>query len=219
MFGERERDEAMKKSCIDCGSVKCNEGEGRYPDFCLTCEMEEAWKSKVMEQYEGGQNKAAMIAAAEVEYEGYCRLTRIEEIMEFAKKTGAHKLGIATCVGLIRESRILGRIFRKHGFEVVGVGCKVGAIDKTSVGIQQKCEAIGCHMCNPIMQAEVLNKEQTDLNVVVGLCVGHDSLFYQYSNALCTTAVTKDRVLGHNPAAALYTAQSYYKKLMPEEEK
>ncbi len=52
----------------------------------------------------------------------------------------------------------------------------------------------------------------TDLNVVVGLCVGHDSLFYKYSEAMVTTAVTKDRVLGHNPAAALYTAESYYKK-------
>ena len=28
-----------------------------------------------------------------------------------------------------------------------------------------------------------------------------------------TTAVTKDRVLGHNPVAALYTADSYYSKL------
>lgn len=68
-------------------------------------------------------------------------------------------------------------------------------------------------MCNPILQAKVLNKEKTDLNVVVGLCVGHDSLFYKYSDTLVTTAVTKDRVLGHNPAAALYTADSYYSKL------
>ena len=55
------------------------------------------------------------------------------------------------------------------------------------------------------------NEAGTELNVVVGLCVGHDSLFYKYSNALCTTAVTKDRVLGHNPVAALYTAETYYK--------
>ena len=67
-------------------------------------------------------------------------------------------------------------------------------------------------MCNPIMQAKLLNDARTDLNVVVGLCVGHDSLFYKYSEAMVTTAVTKDRVLGHNPAAALYTAESYYKK-------
>ena len=69
-------------------------------------------------------------------------------------------------------------------------------------------------MCNPILQAKILNQEQTDLNVVIGLCVGHDSMFYKYSEALCTTLVTKDRVLGHNPAAALYQADSYYAKLL-----
>lgn len=75
------------------------------------------------------------------------------------------------------------------------------------------CEGVGVNMCNPILQAKLLNKAKTDLNVVVGLCVGHDSLFYKYSEALTTTAVTKDRVLGHNPVAALYTADSYYSKL------
>ena len=69
-------------------------------------------------------------------------------------------------------------------------------------------------MCNPIMQAEVLNKEGTDLNIVIGLCVGHDSLFYKHSDALCTTLVTKDRVLAHNPVAALYQADKYYSKLL-----
>ena len=67
---------------------------------------------------------------------------------------------------------------------------------------------------NRLPHAKYLNKEKTDLNVVVGLCVGHDSLFYKHSDAPVTTAVTKDRVLGHNPVAALYTAESYYKKLL-----
>jgi uncharacterized metal-binding protein len=67
-------------------------------------------------------------------------------------------------------------------------------------------------MCNPILQARLLNRAKTDLNVVIGLCVGHDSLFYRYSEAYVTTLVTKDRVTGHNPAAALYTSHSYYKK-------
>ena len=67
-------------------------------------------------------------------------------------------------------------------------------------------------MCNPILQARLLNQAGTDLNVVIGLCVGHDSLFYRYSDAYVTTLVTKDRVTGNNPATALYTAESYYKK-------
>ena len=74
-------------------------------------------------------------------------------------------------------------------------------------------------MCNPILQAKMLNEAGTELNVVVGLCVGHDSLFYKYSDALCTTAETKDRVLGHNPVAALYTAETYYKKTIEKRQR
>ena len=131
-----------------------------------------------------------------VEYENYCKHTRVEEIMDFAKKINAKKIGIATCVGLLKESRILADILRRHGFEVYGVACKAGTQKKTSVGIPECCEGVGVNMCNPILQAKLLNKAKTDLNVVVGLCVGHDSLFYKYSEALTTTAVTKDRVFG-----------------------
>ena len=85
--------------------------------------------------------------------------------------------------------------------------------NKKQVVFDTTCNNVGENICNPILQAKMLNEAKTDLNVVVGLCVGHDSLFYKYSEALTTTAVTKDRVLGHNPAAALYTADSYYSKL------
>ena len=184
-----------------------------YPDFCLTTHMDESVLNEAMACYEEEENHQIMVAAAEVKFEHYCQYTRIEEIMEFARKIGARKLGIATCVGLLKESRTLASILRAHGFEVYGVACKAGAQKKTSVGIPEKCNGIGENMCNPILQAKLLNKEKTDLNIVMGLCVGHDSLFYKYSDALVTTAVAKDRVLGHNPVAALYTADSYYAKL------
>ena len=93
------------------------------------------------------------------------------------------------------------------------IACKAGTQKKTSLGIPEKCEAVGVNICNPILQAKLLNKAGTDLNIVVGLCVGHDSLFYKHSDALVTTAIVKDRVLGHNPAAALYTIDSFYKRL------
>ena len=79
---------------------------------------------------------------------------------------------------------------------------------------EKQTKATGNIMCNPILQAKILNQEKTQLNVVMGLCVGHDSLFYKYSNALTTTLITKDRVLAHNPAGALYQTKSYYKKLL-----
>jgi len=206
----------MKKedmSCIDCAVKNCNKMDKTYPDFCLTTHMDEEVLNEAMECYNEDENRKVTIAAAEVEYENYCKHTRVEEIMDFAKKINAKKIGIATCVGLLKESRILADILRRHGFEVYGVSCKAGTQKKTSVGIPECCEGVGVNMCNPILQAKLLNKAKTDLNVVVGLCVGHDSLFYKYSEALTTTAVTKDRVLGHNPVAVLYTADSYYSKL------
>ncbi|MDD4572348.1 MAG: DUF1847 domain-containing protein, partial [Clostridia bacterium] len=50
------------------------------------------------------------------------------------------------------------------------------------------------------------------LNVVIGLCVGHDTLFYKYAESPVTTLITKDRALAHNPAGALYCYESYYRK-------
>lgn len=212
-------DKKKTMSCVDCAVTNCIEMQGKFPEFCLSAQFKtEEYKEEVKKLYNQDKIQKSMIAAAEVEFEGYGKLTRVEEIMEYARKIGAKKLGIATCVGLIRESRILAKIFRHNGFEVYGVGCKVGCIPKTELGIDKKCEAVGKNTCNPIMQAKLLNEAGTELNVVVGLCAGHDSMFYKYSNALVTTAVTKDRVLGHNPVASLYMADFYYKdKLFPKD--
>jgi uncharacterized metal-binding protein len=56
----------------------------------------------------------------------------------------------------------------------------------------------------------VLNDFKTDLNIIVGLCIGHDILFTKYSQAPVTTFIVKDRVTGHHTAATLYS--SYYQK-------
>lgn len=199
-------------TCVDCGTQNCKFKNRTYPDFCLTTALTEEDKQWALERYDEGNNRQIMIASAEVEYEGYCQWTRVQEIMEFARKINATRIGIANCIGLINETRIFAKILRANGFEVYSVICKVAGQAKTSMGIPAECENIGPAMCNPIMQARLLNKAQTDLNVVIGLCVGHDSLFYKYSDAYVTTLVTKDRVTGNNPAAALYTANSYYNK-------
>lgn len=206
-------------TCVDCGTQNCKFKNRTYPEFCLTTHLEDSDMEWALERYEEGRNKEIMIASAEVEYEGYCQWTRVQEIMEFARKINARKIGIANCIGLINEARIFARILRANGFEVYSVICKVAGKPKSSVGIPAVCENIGAAMCNPILQARLLNNTQTDLNVVIGLCVGHDSLFYKYSDAYVTTLVTKDRVTGNNPAAALYTAQSYYKKKFHLDEK
>lgn len=208
----------IRRSCADCGVTACCKKDGGYPEFCVTTHMPPQVKAAAMAEYDKAENRQIMSAAAEVEYEGYCQWPRVREIVEFAKRMGYHKLGIATCAGLIRETRTLARILRSSGFEVFGIACKAGVVPKTDVGIDEKCNAVGCNMCNPILQAKMLEEAGTELNIVVGLCVGHDSLFYKYSAATTTTLVTKDRVLGHNPVAALYTADSYCKDRLYGEE-
>ena len=199
-------------SCVDCGTQNCKFKDRAYPEFCLTTNLSQEDAQWAAERYEEDRNHEVMVASAEVEFEGYCQWTRVQEIMEFARKIGAKKIGIANCIGLVNEARIFAKILRANGFEAYSVICKVEGRAKSSMGIPEKCEQIGPAMCNPILQARLLNQAKTDLNVVIGLCVGHDSLFYRYSEAYVTTLVTKDRVTGNNPAAALYTANSYYKK-------
>ena len=137
--------------------------------------------------------------------------------MSFARRLGASHLGLAFCVGLRREAALAQRIFEAGGFRVSSVCCKVGSIPKEDVGLADE-EKIrpGQYesLCNPVAQAALLAAAGTELNVAVGLCVGHDSLFFRYSESPVTVLVAKDRVTGHNPAAALYTSGSYYKRLL-----
>ena len=203
------------KSCVDCSGKFCEWEEPGNPEFCPRAGLTEEMLQKVRARYMEEENNRAAVISAEVENEFYGKYTRVEEIIEFARRMGYQKIGIATCVGLLPESRTLTKILRKKGFSVYGVGCKVGSFHKTDIGVAEKdTENTGPVMCNPILQAEILNAQGTEFNIVMGLCVGHDSLFYKYSNALVTTLVTKDRVLAHNPVGALYQAGGYYKRLM-----
>jgi uncharacterized metal-binding protein len=151
------------------------------------------------------------------------KIPRIEETVEFAKKCGYTRLGIAFCVGLKEEARMLTAVFEAKGFEVVSVNCKVGRIPKEDIGLTGEEKIMGPGlmepMCNPVAQAEVLNAEQVNLAIMLGLCVGHDTLFIKYCRVPCTVLAVKDRVLGHNPLAALYLSKGpYYSRLhMPSQ--
>jgi uncharacterized metal-binding protein len=210
-------------TCSDCGLLSCYRREKDFPSFCLTESSDPGELSEVLKLYQGdGEEARASRAAAEVEGIYYGKLTRVEEIIAFANRIGAKRIGIATCIGLIEETRVFVKILDAHGLESYSVLCKVGSVDKTEVGIPEELKILkGSHesICNPIFQAKLLNAQKTDLNVIVGLCVGHDSLFIKHSDALVTTLITKDRVLAHNPAAALYTAGFYYKRLLSPEKK
>lgn len=208
------------KSCVDCAVKACRKGEAdKYPAFCLTKNMDPALLEEAIDAYSEEENHKVMEAASAAEAKFRSKMTRVEETIEFAKRMGAKKIGIGTCMGLLDEAKIFTKILRKHGFEVYGVCCKTGSLDKLQVGMEVKDPKKVPKICNPILQAQVLNEANTDLNIAIGLCVGHDSLFYKYSDALVTTLVAKDRVTGHNPCAPLYTLNSYYGGLMEDKEK
>ena len=215
--------EAEKElSCAECGTLNCHKHASHYPKFCLTTNVEEAMLEATLESYTQERiDRQIALAAADIEGAYYGQLTRVEEILAFARRIGAKKIGIASCVGLAAESKIFAEILKVNGFEVFMAICKVGSRDKCEIGLkkEQKIRPNTFEpMCNPILQAKYLNKAKTDLNVIMGLCVGHDSLFIKYAKATTTYLVVKDRVLGHNPIAALHLTQTYYKKLLSPKE-
>lgn len=195
----------------------CRQGESvtRGPGFCPSKIAQDSIAA-AGEKYADPLTLRVAQESARVEAEGYCQWTRVEEVCQFAKKMGFKKIGIATCISFVDQAHVLSQILESHGFEVASAACKNGSVAKEEIGLTD-AEKIrpGNHesMCNPVSQAELLNDAGCEFNVVLGLCVGHDSLFFQHSKGLATTLVAKDRVLAHNPVGALHLAESYYSKV------
>lgn len=219
--------EKQSGRCALCKISKriCRVKDGDKPAFCSTALYPDALK-KAAKEYGNPESREFARQASIQEGEGYIDRgcsdhyrfpikPRVQEIIEFARKMGYRRLGVAFCTGLHQEADVFCRICETHGFEVVSVVCKVGGVEKEFIGIEE-CQKvrIGQHetMCNPIAQAEVLNEAKTDFNILLGLCVGHDSLFIKYSKAMVTVFAVKDRLLGHNPLAAIYNYNSYYER-------
>ncbi|QOR35682.1 DUF1847 domain-containing protein [Clostridium sp. 'deep sea'] len=197
--------------CAWCKDKPCSTGDNSYP---ANCPNNNNWMEEVKEEYRKEENNKIFKTAAYVEKTGYGEWTRLQEIKEFSKKNNYEKLGLAFCQGLGSEAKIVADYFKHHGFEVISVVCCTGAVDKTDMDIPEQYQFEPSKhesMCNPIGQAFLLNKHKTDFNIVLGLCVGHDSLFFKYSEAPTTVLAVKDRVLGHNPLAAVYCSNWYYK--------
>lgn len=205
----------------------CREETGKSPEFCPTANLEELAKES-LEKFKSDPGVCEFARQASIqEGNGYGNRergyeyvrpikTRIEEIIEFSGRMKYKRLGMAFCVGLRKEAKVVENLLSSQGFEVVSVVCKVGRNAKEVIGLARdeqidasKDEA----MCNPILQAMVLNHEKTEFNILLGLCVGHDSMFFKYADALCTVLAVKDRVLGHNPLAAIYNVDSYYRSI------
>ncbi len=191
-------------NCAGCKTYPCYQGKE-----CVKGQNFEGYAPRTKQEYKKPENRKILEVSTRIEGEHYMEWTRLEEIIGFAEQMGYKQIGIAHCVGLNTEAKKLKDVLDKK-FTVHTVCCKFTGINKKDFELTQiKCDRYEA-ICNPIGQAMVLNDLATDLNIIVGLCIGHDILFTKYSQAPVTTFIVKDRVAGHNTAATLYT--SYYQK-------
>ena len=182
--------------CAKCTHSRCyTQGQN-----CTKITGEEVEKAYTEDSF----NLKIMQAAACTEGRFYNNLTRLEESVEFAKLLGVKKIGIAFCIGLKQEAGLIQDYLGKF-FEVESVCCKICGTPKSELGLEQIKEGSRETMCNPLMQAEILNRATTEINFTVGLCVGHDMLFSKGSAAPVSCLVAKDRVLAHNPVGVVYS--------------
>lgn len=171
--------------CVSCEIRACTGDIENTPDFCPRRNAKEALeKAEEIRTTDPKVQKMASVAKS-VENEGYRVWPRVRELVEFSKRLGFKRLGVAFCVGLREETTQLAKILESHGFELSTVACTVNG------------------GCNPVGQALTLNQQGTELNVIMGLCMGHDVLFTKFSEAPVTTLVVKDRAMCHNPVAPL----------------
>ena len=227
---------AYKNGCSSCATCPFNntnricrvqdKEHGRHPETCATVYEAEVLKDAFEQYMNDPELKNFALNACRQEGACYEQIPylpgstrpikpRIMEVAEFCQRMGYKKIGLAFCGGLQKEALKLTKILKAYGLEVVSVMCKVGGISKEKIGISE-CEKIlpGRYenMCNPIGQAAILNEAETEFNLLLGLCVGHDSMFLRFSKAMCTVVAVKDRPLGNNPLAAIYS--DYYRFLL-----
>jgi uncharacterized metal-binding protein len=203
-------------SCAYCPenvrACRLGESAERGPGFCPS-KVDQTGIDGAAGEYDIAEIRRISQVSAVVEAEGYCKWSRVQEVCEFAKRMGFKKVGIACCISFVDHAKVLSGILESHGLEVASVACKHGSIPKEELGLKdaEKVRPGGFEaICNPVGQAELLSRAGCEFNVVLGLCVGHDSLFFKHAEGLTTVLVAKDRVLAHNPVGALNLADSYY---------
>ncbi len=214
--------------CAKCRTLACRtERPDTGPPNCPT-KTRAGVVAEAAREYEKEEVSALGRSIALQGYGGYVDLnigatplnTRVEEVIGLSRRMGYSKLGIAFCSGLHNEARLLAEILEKRGFEVASVSCEAGALSVEQVGIAKDEKFAGSAYnnrlapCSGIVQARILNSEITAFNVLVGLCVGQDYLFFKYSDAPGTVLIAKDRVMGHNPVAALNQSKAYYHRIL-----
>ena len=190
--------------CGSCTKADCrNNYPGGIPEWCAATRFRDVLE-RTKTAYSAPNNEEIYRAAAKTVASGYGRWPRIQEAIEFSKELKLKKIGLASCVALLNELGLVAKLFTGAGFEVTSSACQIGKISPEERGVKFDTTDRRGLTCNPIAQAEICNNAGTELNFILGLCLGHDILFMRTSKAPVSVLVVKDRVTGHNPAAVLY---------------
>ncbi len=186
-------------NCTTCDNKVCRKHQ-------TSCERESFDKSEVIDQYQEKTNSDIVKSAAElVDFGRAGTLSRIEEIVEFARSMNYKTLGLAYCYGMEQYAVALEILLINQGFKVSAVSCSVGGLKQSEVNDTSCIHKVSC---NPLGQAQQLNAENVDLTLVVGICVGHDILLNRSLDMDFTTLVVKDRKFNHAPLLGIQKLNS-----------
>jgi uncharacterized metal-binding protein len=226
-MNEPEKKKSANVSCVDCKAWACfpdvskaKTSRREPPPYCPSVVQKEVCE-EALAKYDGKTHEFAHNVAL---IENACYILdpetksaflpmitmhpRAEEIIMLAKVSGYKKLGLAFGIELQQEARLYTDILENNGFEVVSVCSKAGGFPKEKIGITQDEKLHGPDseetMSSGLVMAELLNSENTDMNIIMGLEVGQDSLFYKYAKAFTIPFVVMDRIYGGATMEGVY---------------
>jgi len=181
---------------MDC--TRCNIKSCRTTESCQAQKFE---NEILIAEYHLPDNQKIIQAAAILVDNGRAgTLSRLQEIIEFSKSMNFQRIGLAYCYGMERDAALVAQILRESGFKTYPVSCTTGGFKQSRVNNNSTIDKVSC---NPLAQAEQINKESVDFTVTMGLCLGHDILFQKHIQSYTSTLLVKDRMFDHNPIKAL----------------
>lgn len=211
----------MNFTCAECRTASCRKPD--HANMPANCPMRVCPEvlDRARKEYEAPEISHFFRESAFLEADAFGRFPRLKETIVFCQRMKYTRVGLAFCAAFQEEAAEISKLLRKAGITVESVRCKCGGVNKTEFGIPSSRFVRGGDFesaCNPIGQAMLLEEHETQFNIVVGLCVGHDSLFLKHSHVLSTVMIVKDRVCGHNPVSAVYLHSHGYWGEMQETE-
>ena len=180
-------------NCLACKTKSCRSS--------ISCGAESFDLDTALQRYHEPENQKVIQTGAHLVDGGRAgTLSRMQEIVEFAKEMRYGKIGLAYCYGMEALAEQVRQILASEGRRAIGVSCTVGAFRQDMVNEESSLPGVSC---SPLNQAAQLNAQGVDLAIVIGLCMGHDILFNRQFAGDVTTLVVKDRLYDHAPVQGI----------------